>query len=244
MSLFNVSLLVQAKSQDRVHKPQFLKRKESRSGSNLGPSAYQPSALPLGHTGSSVVTNTNAIYNFQLSGDAIRTTTFILLHCQLLSTRPFDAAQLSTAVTSTMEFLPLSCFRCYQQDFFRSTQLFQMLSTRPLSFHSVVSDVINKTPCVPLSCFRCYQQDPFRSTQLSAVQNAETKSKSLTARPLSFCLVPGWPVLHWSHLHFGKVVKLTMSILNVVGKLLCSWPLPFSLLSETYSLVNTPRKLL
>ena len=28
------------------------KRKESRSGSNQGPSAYQPSALPLGHTGS------------------------------------------------------------------------------------------------------------------------------------------------------------------------------------------------
>ena len=30
----------------------FLKRKDSRSGSNRGPSAYQPSALPLGHTGS------------------------------------------------------------------------------------------------------------------------------------------------------------------------------------------------
>ena len=28
------------------------KRKENRSGSNQGPSAYQPSALPLGHTGS------------------------------------------------------------------------------------------------------------------------------------------------------------------------------------------------
>ena len=44
--------LLGAKSQDSVHKPQFLKRKESRSGSNQGPSAYQPSALPLGHTGS------------------------------------------------------------------------------------------------------------------------------------------------------------------------------------------------
>ena len=30
----------------------FLKRKESRSGWNRGPSAYPPSALPLGHTGS------------------------------------------------------------------------------------------------------------------------------------------------------------------------------------------------
>ena len=28
-----------------------MKRKESRSGSNRDPSAYQPSALPLGHTG-------------------------------------------------------------------------------------------------------------------------------------------------------------------------------------------------
>ena len=52
VSHFNVSFTVWAKSQDSVHKPQFLKRKESRSGSNRGPSAYQPSALPLGHTGS------------------------------------------------------------------------------------------------------------------------------------------------------------------------------------------------
>ena len=43
---------MQVKSQDSVHKPQFLKRKESRSGSNRGSSAYQPNALPLGHTGS------------------------------------------------------------------------------------------------------------------------------------------------------------------------------------------------
>ena len=47
MSHFNVSLIVWAKSQDNVHKPQFLKRKESRNGSNRGPSAYQPRALPL-----------------------------------------------------------------------------------------------------------------------------------------------------------------------------------------------------
>ena len=51
---FNVSLIVWAKSQDSVHKPQFFKRKESRSGSKQGPSAYQPSALTLGHTGSLV----------------------------------------------------------------------------------------------------------------------------------------------------------------------------------------------
>ena len=51
MRHFNVSLIVWAKSQDRVYRPQFLKRKESWSGSNRGPSAYQPSALPQGHTG-------------------------------------------------------------------------------------------------------------------------------------------------------------------------------------------------
>ena len=51
VSHFNVSLIVWTKSKDSVHKPQFLKRKESRSGSNQGPSAYQPSALTLGHTG-------------------------------------------------------------------------------------------------------------------------------------------------------------------------------------------------
>ena len=57
MSHFNVSLIAWANSQDSVHKPQFFeeKRKESRSGSNQGLSAYQPSALPLGHTGSQSV---------------------------------------------------------------------------------------------------------------------------------------------------------------------------------------------
>ena len=44
-----------AKSHDSVHKPQFLERTESRSGSNRGPSAYQSSTLPLGHTGSRVL---------------------------------------------------------------------------------------------------------------------------------------------------------------------------------------------
>ena len=52
VSRFNISLIVWEKSQDSVHKSQLLKRKESRSGSNRGPSAYQPSALPLSHTGS------------------------------------------------------------------------------------------------------------------------------------------------------------------------------------------------
>ena len=41
MSHFNVSLIVWAKSRDSVHKLQF-----------LSPSAHEPSALPLGHTGS------------------------------------------------------------------------------------------------------------------------------------------------------------------------------------------------
>ena len=52
VSHFNVALIVWAKSQNSVHKPQFLKGKESLSGSNRGPSAYQPCALPLGHTAS------------------------------------------------------------------------------------------------------------------------------------------------------------------------------------------------
>ena len=52
VSHFNVSFIVWAKSQNSVHKQQFLKRRESRSGSNRGPSVHQPSALPLGHTSS------------------------------------------------------------------------------------------------------------------------------------------------------------------------------------------------
>ena len=54
MSHFDVSLIVWPKSQDSVHKPQFLKRKETLSGSNRSPTAYQHSALPLGQTGSQV----------------------------------------------------------------------------------------------------------------------------------------------------------------------------------------------
>ena len=57
VSHFNVTLIVWAKSQDSVHKSQFFeeKGKESQSGSNQGPSAYPPSALPLGHTGSQLL---------------------------------------------------------------------------------------------------------------------------------------------------------------------------------------------
>ena len=59
---FNVSLIVWAKSQDSVPKPQFLNRKESQSRSNQGPSAYQPSALPLGHTSSLVPLSPARLY--------------------------------------------------------------------------------------------------------------------------------------------------------------------------------------
>ena len=62
MRHLKVSLIVWAKSQDSVHKPQFLKRKESRSGSNRGPSVYQPSALPLGHTDSRADVNFHRIF--------------------------------------------------------------------------------------------------------------------------------------------------------------------------------------
>ena len=46
---FNVSLIVGEQSQlDIIYN--FLKTEEIRNESNLGPPAYQPSALPLGHT--------------------------------------------------------------------------------------------------------------------------------------------------------------------------------------------------
>ena len=50
-----LAVIVWSKSQGSAHKLPFLKRKESRRGSNQGPSAYKPSALPLGHTGSHTV---------------------------------------------------------------------------------------------------------------------------------------------------------------------------------------------
>ena len=37
---------------DKVTRPQLLKTKRAEADSNRGPSAYQPNALPLGHTGS------------------------------------------------------------------------------------------------------------------------------------------------------------------------------------------------
>ena len=45
-SRFNVSLIVR----DKVTRHSVLKRKESRTKSNRGLSAYQPNALPLGQT--------------------------------------------------------------------------------------------------------------------------------------------------------------------------------------------------
>ena len=62
LSRFNVSLIVWTKSQDSNHKPQVLKRKESRSGSNRCPSAYQLSVLPLGHTGSPLKKHRGYLY--------------------------------------------------------------------------------------------------------------------------------------------------------------------------------------
>ena len=60
MSHFNVPLIVWAKSQENVHKLPFLK-KESRSGSNRDPSAYQPSGKAhkwgLGGVGASDLTS-------------------------------------------------------------------------------------------------------------------------------------------------------------------------------------------
>ena len=147
-------------------------------------------------------------YNFQLSGDAIRTTTFILLHCQLLSTRPFDAAQLSTAVTSTIEFLPLSCFRCYQQDPFRSTQLFQMLSTRPLSFHSVVS----------CSERRNQVKKPNRTTTLILLSS---RLASVTLVTPAFRKGRQTDDVH-SQCGWKITVKLATSIFIIVGNLLSS----------------------
>ena len=46
-SRFNVSLIVR----DKVTRHSVLKRKEIRTKSNRGLSAYQPNALPLGQTG-------------------------------------------------------------------------------------------------------------------------------------------------------------------------------------------------
>ena len=53
-SRFNVSYLWGTKSQDSVHRPQFLKRKESRSGFEPGSLCLPqpPNALSLGQTGS------------------------------------------------------------------------------------------------------------------------------------------------------------------------------------------------
>ena len=98
VSHFNVSLTVWAKSQDSVHKPQFLKRKESRSGSNRGPSAYQPSALPLGHTGSRTSRACPLL--------------FILSFCLFLSLWPFQLYTIPYILPTTLRFLTLF-FRSY-----------------------------------------------------------------------------------------------------------------------------------
>ena len=72
-SHFNVSLIVWAKSQDSAHELQLLKRKESRNGSNRSPSAYQQSALPLGHTGSQGGELSGEFMDWNTDGRAIKT---------------------------------------------------------------------------------------------------------------------------------------------------------------------------
>ena len=52
-SNFNVSLIVNAKSQDSLHKSQpFWRQRRTEAELSRGPSAYQPNALPLGQTDS------------------------------------------------------------------------------------------------------------------------------------------------------------------------------------------------
>ena len=59
-SRFNISLIVRDKVTDSVHRPQFLKRKESRSGLELR-SLCLPASLPLGHTGSRGLTGDDEV---------------------------------------------------------------------------------------------------------------------------------------------------------------------------------------
>ena len=50
---FNISVGSDGQSHKTVHKPQpFWRERRAEAVSNRGPSAYQPNALPLGHTGS------------------------------------------------------------------------------------------------------------------------------------------------------------------------------------------------
>ena len=109
MSHFNVSSIMLAKSQDSVLKPQFLKRKESRSGSNRGPSAYQPSALPLGHTGSHPVCLTVPIK----SAAVYYLTRQIVLFCfSAVAAQPHRQTIVATDDSELFFYLPVYLHSC------------------------------------------------------------------------------------------------------------------------------------
>ena len=85
----HVSISVQGKTRDSVHKPHFAKRKLSRSGeSNLGPSTYQPSVLPPGQAGSQPA-------SFRLPADRLTTRPSRLTTCvfPLTSRAPYHQAK-------------------------------------------------------------------------------------------------------------------------------------------------------
>ena len=118
MSHFDVSLIVWAESQDSVHKPQFLKRKESRSGSNRGPSAYQPSALPLGHTGSQSVDtiahpfNLSSSTSFSQLGDdlSVLTTNYHLIG-QIFPSSPAHEIHTAWILSLSLSLAVVTCSR-------------------------------------------------------------------------------------------------------------------------------------
>ena len=77
----------------------LLKRKESRSGSNRGPSAYQPSALPLGHTGSHNLVKCSAAASAYLaSGRVVSTLASVNIHTPYPQPPPPDTPLLYASV--------------------------------------------------------------------------------------------------------------------------------------------------
>ena len=124
-----------AKTPDSVHKPQFLKRKESRSGSHSGPSVCQHSALPLGHTGSrSSVKTSPALNAHLLAGSSECETPVCLLEVRRVkppsACRKFGMLNLHLLVGSSESSTPSACRKF---GVFNPVCLSEVRSVKPLS---------------------------------------------------------------------------------------------------------------
>ena len=148
-----------------VHKLPLLKRKEIRSGSNRGPSAYQPSALPLGHTGTqtSLVTSVLRLHKARLPGRTKQTR--IPFFCNIYSCK-WDQMGLKVSADARIDSVETSISSSVREALSFST------------FRTSVGPLLKQWPTTGLRRHKLTSQSDSPCRQLRPLRQATSYSKT------------------------------------------------------------------